>query len=254
MFVLFIILDSAFNSTYCCFHVFLFSSNSSSFSSVVPIGKKKKKSKELDFVLGLLTLDSCKTPFSALRLRPGSWRMVSGHAVAKALGIFSCRRILKNKWINPVSIKLLQKVLSQVHFRAVSEDLNLLARIFHIHLAGQSVIFWLYSDSLPHPQHCMLCTHSSEDASEGEWCGTDFLQPLKPVPRNTTDLRSGAGSAGAALAVLSTCREGGGSLSTPSVSAQTQFCLIWWVKWIQHCSPVTEGVFDVPKISVRGKK
>lgn len=73
-------------------------------------------------------------------------------------------------------------MISQVHFRAVSEDLNLLAGVFHIHLAGQSVIFWHSNDSPPHPQHCTLCTYSSEDASEGESCGTDFLQPLKPVP------------------------------------------------------------------------
>lgn len=145
-------------------------------------------------------------------------------------------------------------MLSQVHFRAVSEDLNLLAGIFHIHLPGQSVIFRHCNESPPHPQHCMLCSYSSEDASEGESCGTDFLQLLKPVPGNTTDLSSGAGSAGTALAVLSAHRGGGGSLGTPSLSAQTRFCLILWVKWIQHCNPVTEGVFDVPKISVRGKK
>lgn len=53
----------------------------------------RKKSKQPDFVLGLLTLDSCKTPFSAVRA--GSWRMVSWHAVAKALGIFHAEGFLK---------------------------------------------------------------------------------------------------------------------------------------------------------------
>jgi len=49
---------------------------------------------------------------------------------------------------------------------------------------------WL--SSTPSPQHCTLCTGASEDASEGESGGTDFLQPLRRDPRNNSDLGSAA--------------------------------------------------------------
>lgn len=142
----------------------------------------------------------------------------------------------------------------QVHFRAVSDNLNLLAGIFHIHLAGQSVIFWHCSVSpLPHlfnaarwaltlqkmllQQACVELTFSSL------WRWTAGMM-----------LISAAGNAGTALAVLSAGAGGGGRLSAPSLLAKTASRLILWEKWIQHCNPATEGVFAGPKMSVRGKK